>query len=237
MATNDGPPAKRRKLDLYEEVMVLVGPSKTRATVPKCILTRSSDFLAACCKGEWKEAKTKTIKLPEIDPDSFSIYLQWLYKSELVTVEQGCHDEAGVRDLSGDEKFRIAGKELMALLKLAVLADKLGDLELSNATVDALKHAMDTLDCGPGVEEIPLVYEQLPENSPIRRMMVDNYTVIVTPKYLMDNKKLFPPDFFFDLMMNLVKNEPEGIPNSQPYPCDKCKYHQHNDKAPKCSED
>ena len=214
-----------------------MGSAAKRFAIPKCVLTKSSEFFQACHRGDWQEVSTKTVKLPEVDVESFSIYLQWLYTGEIVVSEEGLDDDANMRLLPETERQRLGHQHHFPLLKLAVLADKLGDAQLSNNVTDAVIRVARILCIGLSPEHIRLIYEQLPENSTFRRLVVDFYKVKVRVSFLMENKAHFPADFIFDLMVDLKKDKAMSKSSAEKYPGDHCKYHQHNDKVPQCSKD
>jgi len=61
-------------------VVFLVGTqAPKRFTVHEDIVKISSEFVRLALRGEWTEASTRRIPLPDDEPDVFSVYLHWLY--------------------------------------------------------------------------------------------------------------------------------------------------------------
>ena len=69
--------------DLSKEVTIIVNEEQPDLEasfhVPESLLTEKSEFFQAACRNEWKEATSRVIKLPEVEPDIFSLYLFWVY--------------------------------------------------------------------------------------------------------------------------------------------------------------
>ena len=224
------------RIDFSEETIIIVGSEGKRFTVRRCLLTKSSDFFQACSRGEWQEVSTKTTSLPEVDVESFSTYLQWLYTGAIVVSEDDITDETDMRSLQKKETERFRLRHLTPLLKLAVLADRLGDAQLSNSASDTLIQVVETIKVGPNLADIHLVYKQLPDNSTFRRLLVDMFNTKCNVKFLIENQAHLPAAFIFDLMVGLREERriwKSGVGTR--YSGDRCQYHQHNDKVPKCS--
>lgn len=79
--------ASSRGIDLlrsprYEDnttVRVLVGPTKSLFNVHKQFVCCVSPFFDAACNSQFKEALDDEVCLPEGKPESFDIFLEWIY--------------------------------------------------------------------------------------------------------------------------------------------------------------
>ncbi|KAK4542312.1 hypothetical protein LTR36_006965 [Oleoguttula mirabilis] len=232
MAQPGQPAAKRRKLDLFEEVVVVVGSQEHRFTVPKCFLTKTSDFFKTCLNGTWKEAKDKTVKLPKQEPGIFAVYLQWLYTGDLILCEATPED---LKDKPHEDRQSAALEHYGLLVPLAILADSLADSMLSNVVVDAILRVKYNMHFAPGPDQVRRAYGNLPENSPLKRLLVDMYLYDVGVAFVERIKASLPNDFVFDLMIaakNVASSSGKG---SKSYCQEKCRYHVHTDNVPKCT--
>ncbi|KAK3703249.1 hypothetical protein LTR37_014589 [Vermiconidia calcicola] len=185
----------------------------------------------ACLRGEWKEVSTRSVKLPEIDSESFSTYLQWLYTNEVVVSDEDITDEHIVKARYG-ERLPVFQRHFAAFFKLAILADKLGNARLANAVVDRIILVARVVRLGPSACNIATVYSQLPESSPVRSLVVAYYATEVKAEFMTKHKEQFPYQFIFDLMVHSKKREEEKTSNTPSYPGERCRYHQHNEKVP-----
>ena len=63
-----------------ESIKVTVGTESKQKTwyLPEKVLTRCSPFFDAALKGNFAEASSKAVNLPEDDPDAFKIWATWL---------------------------------------------------------------------------------------------------------------------------------------------------------------
>ncbi|KAL8715991.1 MAG: hypothetical protein Q9220_000658 [cf. Caloplaca sp. 1 TL-2023] len=101
-------------------VKVYVGNGEEREswTVHTKLLTHASSFFASAFNGSFSEAATKSIELPEDDPDAFRLFVQWLYTGKFVMREM-------YEDQYIGEKFEFDGIPLFAC-NVWHLGDKLG---------------------------------------------------------------------------------------------------------------
>lgn len=218
-------------MDLSEEMTVLVGEEEKRFTVPKSFLTKTSDFFYACCNGEWKESKTKTVKLPEQQPDAFATYLQWLYTGELV-LEQSFDDLS--RESPRDERRQVAHDCNAELISLAFLGDQLAEPGLINAVIDTMIVVFNK--CGFLLRKrvVKSLYQDLPENSAVRRLVRDFYATNIQIEYMESHKADYAEELVFDVAIALMKERQSGQKLKTPSYAVRCDYHEHNEKLPKC---
>ena len=78
-------------------------------TLPKDLLTSYSTFFAAALAGDWSEARSNLVLLPDEDPGIFQVFVRWLYLGKL-----------------GENLTCISDKTAMEAAELWILGDKLG---------------------------------------------------------------------------------------------------------------
>ena len=213
----------------------MVGPNKDKFTVPKAFLTKSSDFFKACCDGEWKESKTKTIELPDASPDEFSMYLQWFYTDDLIVTE----DEMDSAPRNLDERDQKLEQHFRPLFRLAIFADKYGDTAFANAVNDGLLRAICTYQLAPGFDYLKLAYSTLPAKSKTLEMLADRFAWEINPKNLKSNISAYPHAFFHQVWVSMSEKQQKGQAGrktSTPSIARRCVYHEHNDKVPKTAK-
>ena len=67
------------RYDFFDDVVnVLVGENEEKFVVHKKVICKTSKFFEAACRGTWREATSKTVRLPTIDPTSFGVHVGWL---------------------------------------------------------------------------------------------------------------------------------------------------------------
>lgn len=164
---------------------------------------------------DWKESREGSFVLPDEDPETFELYLHWLYSKKLpVKRENQCN------------------AEYLALAKAVALGDKLQDFDFADAAVDAIidksRHSgvigqeLDTM--------VKYIYENTVEGFKARRLFVDFYMCLDEPKVPRD----LPPEFLLDLVTVLLPRrlgtyifDPSTMTNT-------CRYHNHCPKSSLC---
>jgi hypothetical protein len=100
---------------------------------------------------DWKEALERRVLLPEVDPDDFEGYLQWLYTSD----------------------FAFAGAyRSVVLVELYILGDFLDDLAFRNAVLDYQMTEWVANHNVPSVEATRLAWDNTPPDSPLRHLVI-----------------------------------------------------------------
>ena len=65
-------------------------PQQSTWHLPKSLLTRYSTFFAGALNGEFREANQDPVKLPEVKPSVFELFVQWQDLGEYDKKEKGC---------------------------------------------------------------------------------------------------------------------------------------------------
>lgn len=147
---------------LHSDVIVfLVGVDEPmRFIVHERLVNPRSEFTRLALRGVWKEALGRTIKLPEDDPEVFSVYQQWLYDG-LVHTSSGT-----IFPTKTDDEYE-------ALVKAYILGEKLMDPDFKDAITDAI---VDKFRCLRRFDTglTTLVFNETPSGSPLRRLL-DGY--------------------------------------------------------------
>lgn len=168
---------------MSETFKLVVGLKKKEFTVHKKTLITTSDFFKACCDGhDWKESNTKTIELPEEDPEAVSTYLSFLYTGELVVTKDALPTSAETS--SKEERWQMWIDHYWPLFGLAFLSDKFGDAALNNAVMDAMIHVVSITGQYLAGNGIRFLYSRLPSSSPVSRFVRDAYKAYAGPEVI-----------------------------------------------------
>lgn len=190
------PPIKRRKLDFTEEYKIVVGTGTEQATwtIAKHFLVKHSEFFKSACSKDWKEGQTKVIELKTLEPDTFAIYMQWLYTGELVVDE--LDDEA--------RKQTNLGQSFLSMIDVYVLADFLRDLPVRNAVTDLIREYDAKYALVPASTQFARVIDETPEGSTLARLLTDIYAARVA----LDEKmlKYCPPSVMKRLLQKFFES-------------------------------
>jgi hypothetical protein len=138
-------------------------------TVHKELLCNKVPYFEKMFKGGFAEAKTNTAKFPEDDPDTFDIFLGWLYERSLppiiATVDP---DEDSEHNLSWD------GKTLYAM------ADKFCVPELMDVTMDEWRNSYKRSRTLPAYTAIAHGYEITSPGSLLRKYLAMACAYVIT---------------------------------------------------------
>jgi hypothetical protein len=138
-------------------------------------LTTRSEFFRRAMNGNWTESDTRLFKLPEDDPKTFALYLNYAYTGQLSTTRRSA-EEVGSLELHTFDRYIEC--EYRSLLQLYVLAEKLQDVLAKNdiliAVVDVSQmRSAEMMSAVPGLKIASILYEGTPYTSPARRLVTD----------------------------------------------------------------
>jgi hypothetical protein len=165
--------------DLTKHVTIVINeghPQLTASfTIPESLLTEKSDYFKAACRGVWKEATSRVIKLQDIDAEAFNSYMYWIHRNELAINAK--LDPKDVKSATAYvEKF----------VKLWLLGDRLADCELRDAAMNAIRSVVrDSVHPESALLPPPLtvlIFSNLTNGRALRRLVLDNYIIHVSPK-------------------------------------------------------
>ena len=163
----------------YAIVIVKVGPSKTPFNMHRGLLCNAAPYFKAAFNGNFTEAKSAVLELPEEDVVIFKRFQLWVYTNKLVlstSTFKMPFERFSLRMLLIMFRNRIYGLQEDTDSNLSVGLYIFGELRgipvLQNATIDLLIDKQATENIVP-TTLLHRVYENPPENSPLRKPLVD----------------------------------------------------------------
>jgi hypothetical protein len=151
-------------------INLLVGEDEEEMFAYGTYLSLYSGFFKAALKVEWAEGQTRTVKLPEEDPETVTFYLDFLYGKGL--------PKYSVKGQSDNESHRI-------LAELYALGEGRLDSKIQNAT---LKEILRLTKVGkryyPDYPAIDIIYKSTTATFPTRRLLVDVYVSYGTATWI-----------------------------------------------------
>lgn len=181
----------RLNRELFDAVVqVKVGPEKT-FIIHKGLLCNSAAYFKAAFEGGFKESQSQVLELPEDDPVMFSHFELWLYSGNILESHET------VKDISWkvltDLYFFGEAREIPSLQNEAI------DICICKNIASRVTPTL----------QIKRVYENTPENSPLRRLFVDWMTYQSDPTdsewFGDDREDRYPKQFLFDLVVSLYR--------------------------------
>ncbi len=207
---------------------MLVGTNpQTIFNVHENIICKSSDFFSKAVKGGWKESKDRSVELPDETPDTFGLYLHWLYRGTIPTKV----DEAGA---AGTNEYN-------RLARAFILGDKTGDGDFQDAVIDAMisKNKTPTSNgdyWSPERPTIELIYENTLQSSKARKWLVDTYIRSGSSDWMLDRADAadWPHEFLLELSAKLLGKTRLHVKDGVEEDHDPCLYHHHDSDDKLC---
>lgn len=183
-------------------VSVAVGQTPKIFQVHGAILCTSSKFFRKVLKPEWMSLRgedKKPIELtdPEDDPETFTIYVHWLYYKALPASVSG-------KPSSG---------QIARLVDAYLLGEKLMDVSFKNAVMAAIItsfcHSPRSERRFPCTADIEALYDRTTPTSPLRSLIVDLWVYVAhTSKGWMRDVENVPKEFLIDVTKAMIKKRP-----------------------------
>ncbi|KAK6428990.1 hypothetical protein LTR95_014864 [Oleoguttula sp. CCFEE 5521] len=177
---------------MHDTVTVLVGAQQKPILVHEDRICKTSKVLKAACSKEWTTGEARVVRLPDEEPIIFSAYAHWTYTGTLLATSN---------DLKGPRSNEIVAGYL--------LGDRLEDVQYRNYTTDRLITRSKEAEVYLKASAIVLVYNSTPQNSLLRRLLVDQYVACRAPN-LRYQAHGFPHDFVRDVAVAALEFLPLG---------------------------
>ncbi|KAK3656400.1 hypothetical protein LTR56_003103 [Elasticomyces elasticus] len=203
---------KRFRSSFANTITVLAVDDKVPFTVHTETLRAKSDFFVKACQREWIKRQDKTVKLPEVEPETFELYATWSYfdKIDLEALRLVKAGEANHlrRHEETQEQREVWASGTRSLMHLYVAADFLGDKELKKRTIDCLTEIVETRHQLHGLRGLLLfVWKSTPPGSGLRTLLLD-YIVSYRDsihQWVKGLEGVMSADFFVDLALHQLK--------------------------------
>lgn len=143
-------------------VTLFVGPDRTRFDVHQKLLCGGhDDFFAAIMRGNFKEAQTKQINLPEDDAETFTTLLDYIYRNKIPTIDCFCPTPK-CQDLNETKIYQ--------LCDLYTTAEKYCMEELMDITIDSIISGLMLLRGRLVTVHVVDIYQRTHEHSKLREL-------------------------------------------------------------------
>ncbi|GME35465.1 BTB/POZ domain containing protein [Neofusicoccum parvum] len=204
-----GPSSLKSKI-----ISVAVGGQTEPFLIHQDILCASSPFFRNACNGGWKESEEGFVTLPSHSPETFEVYVQWLYFGNMFVEDQ----KDDYENLDWD-----------IFIDAYILGDKLLDVDFRNALIDLAIRVEVHFDQIPH-NHAKAAYSGLPESDPYCRLYVDMHTWEIASSWYSDvnNKDATdaPMEFFRDVAKTAAENRKSiGSSEDGPWVTDPGRYH------------
>ncbi|SMR62074.1 unnamed protein product [Zymoseptoria tritici ST99CH_1E4] len=232
------PPEQPVKKSVYANTIdVLVGADGQHFVVHENYICRKSAFFKAACSKKWVEGRDRVVRLPEILPQTFRVYLDWTYtdrfslqavKSSLGT---GCFKDHGVECTRENCLVRA---RLLQFERCYIAAKYLMDDPLHVVVIDGMREWMITKNQERFADQvIELAWSETERGCGLQRVVLDGYLAKIEAADVRGVLEAKFPEFVVDLAARLVELRRNGFTEVSQYTVDKCYYHDH--QGSKCT--
>ncbi|CAN9104502.1 hypothetical protein CC77DRAFT_1047498 [Alternaria alternata] len=181
----------------------------------EAFLTSRSEFFRRAMNGNWKEAETCIINLPDDTAEAFACYINHVYTGQLPTTSKTTSE---LKKLTVEEFEHHVNDQYRIIFDVFVLSEKLQDVTTKNAMMEAALAtaglvAIDGLWRVPTCHVVNAVYNGTPAGSPARRLVTDLWTAVPIESIFSCIRR-FHQGFVEDLGKSLQNNRKpaENIP-------------------------
>jgi hypothetical protein len=203
--------------------------------VPESLLVEKSDYFKAACRGVWKEATSRVIKLQDIDAEAFNSYIYWVHRNQLVI-----NTKLDPSDIKSSATY------LDKSVRLWLLGDRLADCELRDTAMSAMVRAVRDQASAARSALFPppltvLIFSNLTNGRALRRLVLDNYIIHASATEVEELWDAFHLDFIKSLAMGHLGPAYEGEVARDDEECygdttEHCHYHEHSEATERCEE-
>ncbi|KAI9704986.1 MAG: hypothetical protein M1836_006766 [Candelina mexicana] len=211
-AQKTGMPLKGR---FEKTILVAVGGENGHKAqefiVHKTPICFHSSFFQKACDGRWVEAAHVQVNLPEDDPAVFEVLVQWLYAQKI--------EEAIIND-------DFISTSLM-LVRLYLLADKLGIPRLKNISIDTFVEMFESKKLLPTEKIIAEIWKTTMAGCPFRQVCVDLWGWSSGPKSYDSLGEVDNIGDFFCRVARILSTRHLALPKEKaPFRTSMCNYHE-----------
>ena len=169
-----------------------------------------SSFFQTACNGRWTEAESGHVDLPDDNPAVFEILVYWLYTQKI-----------------DDAICYIYSASITMLVRLYVLADKLGIPQLKNMSIDAFVETGETRRKFPSESVVAEVWKTTMPGSPLRQVCVDFWGWDSGPVHYDSPEEAGDlGEFYYRVAKMVAERTPDRQRNKAPFRTNMCQYHE-----------
>jgi hypothetical protein len=153
-----------------------VGPQEKRFTIHQDVICDKSKFFKAACSKRWIEGHEKLVRLPEVKPEVFQHYFNWIY-SGVVHATRITPESDTVDGVAEHELF----------LNLYIHGDTLEDVQLRNLTTQRFCTSLRSGGRLPNYNTCAKTWAATPPGSLFRKQIID----VIIARYCRDDFAVF----------------------------------------------
>ncbi|KAH7094574.1 hypothetical protein FB567DRAFT_600176 [Paraphoma chrysanthemicola] len=173
-AASKASPPSLNKATKEGVVVVEIGTGPVRHHVHKALLQYHSEYFRGVFNGPWKEAKEGVVRLSDIEPSVFSLFVHWLYSQQLPPILK---DWEYVLDMEFSSLFHYYSIRYAVCIKAYIFGDRFIAPGFRRAAHNmfATDFQRNNMWYYSRVPSITLAFANIPSNRVILQLIADNY--------------------------------------------------------------
>ncbi|WPB01968.1 uncharacterized protein RHO25_006602 [Cercospora beticola] len=205
-------------------ITIKVGQEPECFYVNEAMLRKTSKFFEKALKEQWKEGNEREVRLPEMKPHTFNIYLNWALTGKLFLED-------------GEEVWMSDNQIFDNIADSFVSGDMVFDSEFKDAVTDAAASLFASVRSGQGrwllgSELRQYLYDNTSSScATLRRMLVRQLSMSSKLAELVSEDE--PPASLYELSVELAKGKSKAMEEFKKEVED-CEYHEHAPGADNC---
>lgn len=175
----------------------------------KALLIHHSDYFRKALKGPWKESKEHKVTLEDIEPNTFDIFVIWLYTQRLPGIISRWEEASRFRgdgnnedEDGGEYETNNTPESHLEIIKALVLGDRILAAKFRQAVNNYFVDRV--IESPPYYESVIYAFERLRSDSPILPLLADTHCEHWTREEDKDKERelrsLLPVDFLIRVM-------------------------------------
>ena len=201
---------------------MIVGKGAKQRTfaIHEDIAKQHSDFIAAALRNGFIEGATRTIRLPEEDPQHFEVFVNFVYTGRIYSFKEDDRRNEGCDD------------EWNRLGECWIVGDKLLAQNFQDAVVDSIGSKIVQGGSHP-LSMHELIYPKTVGPNSMKSLLVEIGAFSWTSVQTKERKiKSDSAEFFLDLAVRLKEMTAEDRKGKKPWVDAGCRYHVHGNERP-----
>ena len=152
------------------------------------MICATSKFFRAACSTRWLKEGERVVRLPDVQPPDFQVYVHWSYTGNLVIEDDATKSDRGLN-----------------LARMYIIGDVLDDVKLRNSAMRLLN----ALVIAQGFfcpRVIRLIWENTTNPSCLRQWTVDTAILAINRKDFSKNAARYPAEFMSAMALEALQH-------------------------------
>ncbi|KAK6433838.1 hypothetical protein LTR95_009989, partial [Oleoguttula sp. CCFEE 5521] len=214
--------------------------------LPRELFLSQSPFLKAAVSSTWTQDPGKPVDLSDHSAETFNDYINCVYLTRVpmpdFTPPEDASDDDDGPTWMPTEPFVCTRTDFGSLIRIYVLADKLGDLATANIVMDAIVEYASAAMANFDDQDIRSIYEATAGvSNPLRKLCVYQYVlerkIAINPAFA--PVQLLSEVYFENLGILNGAGDEERVKEIFETPAttrDRCYFHQHDSEHAECTD-